>query len=623
MIVAMQTPTQAADAAARDYDRRAEAAAADRARLDTASRRWARARLAIAAVVAGGVVAALSVGTRAGWGLAAAGALGFALAAARHARVDAARSAAAVTRALNRDASARARRQWSETAPWEEPPTEAAPDEAHPYAADLDLFGHASLWRLLGRARTPRGDAVLRAWSLAPSTPEDVEARQATVRALAPLLDWRQRLAADALQARRMRPHEVERFLAWCEGGPWLRRRRWIYLLALVLAVASPLLIAGDAAGLVSGGWLASLGAAVVLSLALQGPLARTLEDASWEAALRGWRGMAASLAAIPAEDPRLAALRDRVAGSHPAVAAFDALDRVLGFAGLRHTPVLHWPLQAVTLWDFHLWWAVEGWQRRHGLAVRGWIEAIAEVEALSALAGLAGDHPHWCWPRVARDEARLEAEGLVHPLLPPSAAVPNDVTLGPPGRLLFVTGSNMSGKSTLLRAIGLNVVLAQMGGPVAASAWRMPPLALVTSMRLHDSLEDGVSFFMASLKRLKLVVTHAEDATRDPSRPMTLYLLDELLGGTNTAEREVAVRGVVRHLVARRAIGALTSHDLGLADAPELRAHADAVHFRESLAAEGAATGMTFDYRLRPGVATSRNALALMRAVGLGELVG
>ncbi len=270
-----------------------------------------------------------------------------------------------------------------------------------------------------------------------------------------------------------------------------------------------------------------------------------------------------------------------------------------------------------------HVWWALEGWQRRHGPRVRAWLDALAEVEALAALAGLAHDHPDWAWPTVEPGADRLVADGLTHPLLPPSRAVANDVVVGPPGRLLFVTGSNMSGKSTLLRAIGLGAVLAQAGAPVPATRWRMPPLDPVTSMRLQDSLEDGVSFFMASLARLTLVIERARASTRDAARPATLFLLDELLSGTNTAEREVAVRAVVGHLAACRVIGALTSHDLGLADAPELRAHAECVHFSETIDAQGDAPAVRFDYRLRPGVATSRNALALMRAVGLGDLVG
>jgi DNA mismatch repair ATPase MutS len=339
--------------------------------------------------------------------------------------------------------------------------------------------------------------------------------------------------------------------------------------------------------------------------------------------ALRGWRSVFELVAQLPSEVPRLAARRAALGSpGTPAIEALDALDRLIGLAALRHTPILHWPVQVLTLWDFHVWWGLEGWQRSHGARVRVWMQAAAEVEALASLAGLAHDHPGWCWPELAREGDAMSATAMAHPLLPPAQAVANDVTLGPPGRVLFVTGSNMSGKSTLLRAVGLNAVLAHAGGPVCAAACRLPTLSIVTSMRLADSLEDGVSYFKASLSRLALVVARAQAATASPAQPLVLYLLDELLSGTNTAEREVAVRGVVRHLVASRAIGALTSHDLSLADAPELSAHATCVHFRESLQEDEGRLSMSFDYRLRPGVATSRNALALMRVMGLGALL-
>jgi DNA mismatch repair ATPase MutS len=193
---------------------------------------------------------------------------------------------------------------------------------------------------------------------------------------------------------------------------------------------------------------------------------------------------------------------------------------------------------------------------------------------------------------------------------------VANDVRVGPAGRFLFITGSNMSGKSTLLRALGVNVALADAGGPVCASLLRMPRVELRTMMRVQDSLELGVSYYMASLNRLRQVIAPAAVEGADP--PVLLYLLDEILQGTNTAERQIAVRTILRHLLARPAIGALTSHDLSLAEADDIGAAADAVHFTEAVDGTADAARLSFDYRLRPGVATSRNALKLMRLVGL-----
>lgn len=174
-----------------------------------------------------------------------------------------------------------------------------------------------------------------------------------------------------------------------------------------------------------------------------------------------------------------------------------------------------------------------------------------------------------------------------------------------------------MSGKSTLLRSIGVNAVLAGAGGPVCAAALRLPPVALWTSVRVQDSLERGVSYFMAELQRLKLVVDAADRRAAEGGAPV-LYLLDEILQGTNTAERQIAARQIIGHLVRRGAIGAVSTHDLALADAPELAGSAGAVHFRDTIGDGASGPTMSFDYTLRPGVATTTNALRLMELVGL-----
>lgn len=616
-------PTFTAPAPEVLYDERATRHCAEHEALGRQSRRWSAVRLALAVTVAAGGAWAWRGGGAAAITLLALGAAVFAVAVALHVRVDDRARRASLFVRLNRDAAARYRRHWhglDDFGPLDDSPAEAL----HPYAADLDVEGHASLWRLVGRARSREGDRLLRTWLLDAAPADEVTARQDAARALAPALAWRQRLATAAVDTRTMHREELERFLAWCEQGPWLRARPWLYAVAVALSLSGLAALALVLSGASPGWWASSAALALLLSLAVQGPLARRLEDASWQVALRGWRSVFELVAGMPCEVPRLATSRAAVGSpGTSAVAALDALDRLIGLAALRHTPILHWPIQVITLWDFHVWWRLEGWQRTHGGRVRAWMRAAADVEALAALAGLAHDHPGWCWPELVPEGDTLSATAMAHPLLPPAQAIANDVTLGPPGRVLFVTGSNMSGKSTLLRAVGLNAVLAQAGGPVCASACRLPPLSVVTSMRLADSLEDGVSFFKASLSRLALVVARARAATVSPAEPMVLYLLDELLQGTNTAEREVAVRGVVRHLVASRAIGALTSHDLSLADAPELAAHATCVHFRESLQEVEDRLSMSFDYRLRPGVATSRNALALMRVMGLGDLLG
>jgi len=278
-----------------------------------------------------------------------------------------------------------------------------------------------------------------------------------------------------------------------------------------------------------------------------------------------------------------------------------------------------HAILNVLVLWDFHAIAWLDHWRARYGRHVRDCLAALGDVEALAALGMLAHDNPSWTAPAFDAGGDRLTATALGHPLLPLATRVANDVTIGPAGTLLLVTGSNMSGKSTLLRAIGLNVVLAQAGAPVCADRLTMPLVELRTSIRLADSLERGVSLFMAELERLKEIV----DAARAPnrSRPL-LYLLDEILHGTNTAERLIAARAVLSHLVRAGAIGAVTTHDLTLAADGALASATRPVHFTEQVTSGNgdAASAMTFDYKLRPGLATSTNALKLLALVGLGE---
>ena len=282
---------------------------------------------------------------------------------------------------------------------------------------------------------------------------------------------------------------------------------------------------------------------------------------------------------------------------------------------------LLHLPIQALTLWDFHIFFGLVRWRARSGRHVRPWLEALASTDALAVLAVAGADQPEWTTPRVDAAADRLQAAALGHPLIPDARRVVNDVEVGPPGTTVLITGSNMSGKSTLLRAIGLNTVLAQAGASVCATAFVMPPADVQTSIRVQDSLELGLSYFMAALARLKQVVDAAERSAvlrrssgQAPGRAM-LYLLDEVLQGTNSVERAIAVRAVVRHLLDARAIGVMTTHDLALADEEPLRSAARLAHFTEQVHPDGT---MTFDYRLRPGLATSTNALRLMQLIGI-----
>jgi DNA mismatch repair ATPase MutS len=305
---------------------------------------------------------------------------------------------------------------------------------------------------------------------------------------------------------------------------------------------------------------------------------------------------------------------------------AMRRLSRIMQFGDMRRSMIFP-VIQAFLLWNFHTLWLLERWQLRAGRYTRAWLTALGTLEAYTALATLCFDHPAWAFPEVTpggktgtRGEQAPVFSGrdVGHPLIPDDRCVTNDVTVGPAGTFLFVTGSNMSGKSTLLRAIGTNIVLAQAGAPVCASTMRIDPVLLATSIRVQDSLEEGVSYYMAELQRLKEVVDEA-DAERVRGDRTVLFLLDEILHGTNTSERQIAARRIIRHLLAVGATGVVSTHDLTLADPSELTRRSTLVHFTEHFErGEDGRPIMTFDYKLRPGIATSTNALKLMEIVGL-----
>jgi DNA mismatch repair ATPase MutS len=288
---------------------------------------------------------------------------------------------------------------------------------------------------------------------------------------------------------------------------------------------------------------------------------------------------------------------------------AMRRFERILGWFELRHSGLIHPVANFFLLWDAHCLLRLEGWQRAAGRHARRWFHALGEVEALSAFAGLSFDEPGFAWPEIAEGPARFEARGLGHMLLPSGFRVDNDVSLTEPGRALLVTGSNMSGKSTLLRAMGTATVMALAGAPVCARTLRISPLTLRTSLRISDSLAKGVSHFYQEVSRLK----GALDAT-ELGTPV-LFLLDEILHGTNSEERQIGARWILAELLQRGAIGAVSTHDIALCRLPDaLMSRVEQAHFRESV--ENGK--MTFDYRLRPGPVTGGNALRLMRLVGL-----
>ena len=542
---------------------------------------------------------------------------------------------AGVRRIVCEQGALRVARDWNALAPW----TGETLTHDHAHAAELDVTGHASLVRLLDVTSPGPGRQAILSWLTGEAPPvAELRARQDAVRELAPAVEWREALTAHAWTAGRSRRADVDRFLSWAGEPAWLLDRPVLVWAARVLPF---LIVPTMSLAFLSllwtrdvlphpDGWLFDLGtiarqwwmlpfaAGILLTVFTRRPVGVRLHAAmSHLGGLAAYAEMLAHVESSTFTAPRIASLRTRLTNDGAASRSLTRLGAIVRLAEARYSPMGHAVLQLLGLWDLHVVVALEHWQATSGTHARDWLAALGEGEALAALGTLAHDNPGWVMPDFVDGPPRIEAAALGHPLLSDEARVSNDVTVGPPGSFLLVTGSNMSGKSTLLRAIGTNVVLAQAGGPVCATAMRLTPLDVWTSIRIDDSLEAGVSLFMAELRRLKRIV----DAARDPARPRPLlYLLDEILHGTNTAERRIAARRVLTYLLNAGAIGAVTTHDLTLADDPALDGSAQRVHFTERFERRNGAMTMTFDYTLRPGLATSANALKLLAMIGLGE---
>jgi hypothetical protein len=606
----------ASDTPRRTYDERCRRFAGLRDAEARRSRALSALRLgAFLVAVALGVTAEAGASRTAGVAAAAA-LMAFAGLVVQHGRVRRRLERYETLRSLNDEGLRRLDRDWAAL------PERPVPAGVEPpaFAADLDLFGRPALAQLFGRTTTPAGSAALAGWLTAPASPDAIEERQAAIGELAPRNDFRDAFQAAGMQTE-ARAEEIEPFLEWAVSPPWLARRTWLVAAAYVLPAALVALAALQAAGVIEAAlWLVPVLLMIVVSAGpgrgVRGVFRRAFAR---EGVFRGWPALFEAVRDASFESRRLVALRAAlVVRDADAATHMRRLARLMHHADLRHSGLVHAVVQALTLWDVHVLVGVERWQRIAGPHVRGWLDAMGEIEALAALAALAHDHPHWAVPEIARDgPPQFIGEAIGHPMLPDAVRVDNDVAVGPPGSFLLVTGSNMSGKSTLLRSIGLNVVLALAGAPVCARRLRLPVVALQTSIHVQDSLVEGVSYFMAQLRRMKAIVEAADRAAAGHGPPV-LYLLDEILQGTNTAERRIAATRVIRHLIDRGTIGAVTTHDLELADEPALAAAARPVHFREHVAREAGRTVMTFDYVLRPGVATSTNALRLMEIVGL-----
>ena len=481
-------------------------------------------------------------------------------------------------------------------------------DPHHPYAADLDLFGNASLFQLLSTARTRAGEARIAAWLTAAAPIDTLRERHDAIEELRPLIDLREEIAVlgDDI-ASTVDPEHLAKWGA-APAQPFPASTR---LIAFILSIFAAVILAW---------WI---GTGFIDLWARRALVALIIAEGSFYLSMRKRTDHIVEEVGRPAHDlellaqilrtlesqrfqsPLLARLRRALdIEGHPASQRIAKLRRLMDTLDSRDNIIVK-ALDGPLLWTIQTAMAIEEWRSGNGRFIAGWLEAVSEIEALSALANYAFEHPDDPFPEFSSETA-FQGDELGHPLLADAKCVRNSVCLTAPIQLFVVSGSNMSGKSTLLRSVGVNAVLALAGAPVRAKRLQLSWLSLGASIRTMDSLEEGHSRFMAEIVRLKQILD-----LRCPA----LFLLDELLHGTNSHDRAIGAEGLIRALLTKGDIGLATTHDLSLSRvADELAPKGINVHFEDRL--EGGK--LVFDYKMKPGIVTRSNALDLMRAVGL-----
>jgi len=475
----------------------------------------------------------------------------------------------------------------------------------HIYGDDLDLFGTDSLYELLCAARTQMGENILAQWLLAPANLSVIRARQASIVDLRARLDFRESMAIDGESLKiELHPDVLD---AWARAANRLENR-WIRWTAP--------LVAGIAVGTIAiwavWGLLFPLLTVILIEAAIGYFLRKPIHEAitTVESAFDDLKGLSVLLKRIEAQRFEAAPLVDLQvklsSQSLHASAALSKLATIVNFVEARRNPILA-PFMLLLMYPLQTALAAERWRSVHGAVIRSWLEVLGEFEALLSLAQYSFEQSADPFPEFLEGAPTFKAAGLGHPLIPAAVRVCNDVAIEGETRVLLVSGSNMSGKSTLLRTIGINTVLAMAGAPVRATSLQLTPLQIGASIRINDSLHEGSSRFYAEITRLRRLF--------EPSTLPLLFLLDELLQGTNSADRRVGAQGLIRALIRRGSIGLISTHDLALTEVAGLEPGAiENVHFQDELV-DGK---LKFDFKLRPGIVTKSNGIELMRSIGL-----
>jgi MutS domain V len=485
-------------------------------------------------------------------------------------------------------------------------------DANHPYTSDLDIFGKGSLFQFMNFSQTSLGEDCLAQWLSEVPDAEGIKKRQNAVKELAGETKLFEEYAL--LYPELKKDFNQSYLEQWSQkpAFPIPASIRWIAtglgfsmfgsVLCLLGMEISPLV------GLLS---LITVLSVIVLTFLYRNQIRVLAADA--DKAGSGLDVLSSVMELIEKkqfQSELFQEIKNRLEteGVEPSKRITQLHNRIQNLNNSTQNQFFA-PISFALCLPIHFIHSLEVWRSKVGVHLPEWLSAVGEFEALLSLARYTYEHPEDIFPKISSTGSRFEAENLGHPLVDNSICVRNNVTLNEQTKLIMISGSNMSGKSTMLRTIGTNAVLSFAGAPVRASGLQISPFIIGTAMRIQDSLQDGKSLFYAVLSRLKSVIELAGN------QPPLLFLLDEILHGTNSHDRRVGAEGIIKGLIEKNAIGLVTTHDLELTKiVDQVENHAINIHFQDQI--ENGE--MTFDYKIHPGVVEKSNALELMKIVGL-----
>lgn len=481
----------------------------------------------------------------------------------------------------------------------------------HLYANDLDIFGRASLFQYINRTGSEMGSRVMADWLLHSADTNKLQQRQAAVKELSTATEWRQQLQAFARE-KKVQNATKKRLEEWFGEADQFSSRKFWSLLSFILPAIILSIVALNIAGIVPyqirNMALLVFGIIAWFFYKKAAPVHVHLSKMFDELEV-----LADSIELIEKKAFKSELLMQMqsqfLEKNHTASKGLKELKTILERLDLRYNPVVFVPLAILLQWDLQQVLKLEQWKKKHHENALRWFDTLAQFEALSSLATLSFNNPQWCFPEIKQPHFFIEGKQVGHPLINAVKRVNNDIYINSSGEIMLVTGSNMAGKSTYLRSIGINVVLAMAGAPVCAEYFCLSPVEIVSSMRIADNLEESTSTFYAELKKLKTVIDLVNDGAH------VFILLDEILRGTNSLDRHTGSEALLKQLIKKQAAGIIATHDVELAQLKEtypaniLNFHFDAQVSNDEL---------YFDYKLKMGVCESLNASILMKKIGI-----